>query len=69
MSYVVTAPLVGVNGSDGKVMYLFEGSPVPVGVSDADIERLEAGGLIEKVASDEPVKAAGRKAASNDGTA
>lgn len=68
MSYVVTAPLVGVNGSDGKVMYLFQGSPVPVGVSEADIARLEAGGLIENTA---PAKTAAKKpaGASSDGTA
>lgn len=69
MSYVVTAPLIGVNGADGKLKMLYQDTPVPLDVSDADIARLEAGGLIEKVASDEPVKAAGRKAASNDGTA
>ncbi|MCQ4148680.1 hypothetical protein [Rhodococcus qingshengii] len=45
-NYVVTAPLVGVNGADGKVKYLFKDSPVPLDVSAADIERLEEGGLI-----------------------
>ncbi|MCJ0906233.1 hypothetical protein [Rhodococcus sp. ARC_M6] len=69
MTYVVNAPLIGVNGADGKLKMLYAGAPVPIDVSQDDIERLADGGLIVEVASDEPVKAAGRKAASNDGTA
>lgn len=49
MSYVVVAPLVGVNGADGKLKYLFAGTPVPLDVSDTDVARLAAGGLIEKL--------------------
>ncbi|MDI9900253.1 hypothetical protein QM716_10340 [Rhodococcus sp. IEGM 1409] len=48
-NYVVVAPLVGVNGADGKLKYLFAGTPVPVDVSEADVARLAAGGLIEKI--------------------
>ena len=68
MSYVVTAPLVGVNGADGKLKYLYQGSVVPLDVSEADLERLEAGGLIK---SEAPAKAAAKKpvGASSDGTA
>lgn len=69
MSYVVTAPLVGVNGADGKLKYLYQGSVVPLDVSEADLERLEAGGLIK---NETPVKAAAAKkpaGASSDGTA
>lgn len=69
MSYVVTAPLVGVNGADGKLKYLFQGAVVPPDVSEADIERLAEGGLIENTA---PVKAAAVKkpaGATSDGTA
>lgn len=68
-NYVVTAPLVGVNGADGKLKYLFAGTPVPLDVSNEDIERLAEGGLIENTA---PVKAAATKkpaGASSDGTA
>jgi|GEM_PF-1610399 len=46
MSYLVTAPLVGVNGADGKLKYLFAGTVVPLDVSRADLDRLEEGGLI-----------------------
>lgn len=58
MSYVVVAPLVGVNGADGKLKYLFAGTPVPLDVSDADVARLAEGGLIEKVGTEtvEPEK-------------
>jgi len=58
MSYVVVAPLVGVNGADGKLKYLFAGTPVPLDVSDADVARLAAGGLIEKLETEtvEPEK-------------
>lgn len=68
MSYVVTAPLVGVNGADGKLKYLFQDTPVPLDVSDADVARLLEGGLIKDTS---PVKAAAKKpaGASSDGTA
>lgn len=69
MSYVVVAPLIGVNGADGKLKMLYAGAPVPVDVSAADIERLAEGGLIENTA---PVKAAAAKkpaGATSDGTA
>lgn len=46
MSYIVKAPLVGVNGADGKVKYLYCGTPVPSDVSKDDIERLVADGLV-----------------------
>jgi len=49
MSYVVVAPLVGVNGADGKLKYLYQDAVVPLDVSEADVARLAAGGLIEKV--------------------
>jgi hypothetical protein len=68
MSYVVVAPLIGVNGADGKLKMLYAGAPVPVDVSPADVERLAEGGLIENTA---PVKVAAKKpaGASSDGTA
>ncbi|MFE5790606.1 hypothetical protein [Rhodococcus erythropolis] len=72
MSYVVVAPLVGVNGADGKLKYLYQDAAVPLDVSEADVARLAAGGLIEEVASPEkaPVKATPKKpaGASSDGT-
>lgn len=68
MSYVVTAPLVGVNGADGKLKYLFQGAVVPLDVSDEDLARLADGGLIESTEPAAPVKAAAKKSAS-DGTA
>lgn len=63
MGYVVTAPLVGVNGEDGKLKMLYQGVPVPADVSDEDIERLAEGGLIKKVGGDEPTAAEKRAAA------
>ncbi|OZE77220.1 hypothetical protein CH305_18460 [Rhodococcus sp. 15-649-2-2] len=48
MGYVVTAPLVGVNGEDGKLKMLYKGALVPADVSAEDLERLEDGGLITK---------------------
>ena len=48
-NYVVVAPLVGVNGADDKLKYLYQGAVVPLDVSEADVARLAAGGLIEKV--------------------
>ena len=52
MGYVVTSALVAVNGSDGKIKYLYSGTPVPADVAKADLDRLEADGLIEKVAAE-----------------
>lgn len=84
MSYVVVAPLVGVNGADGKLKYLYQDAVVPLDVSEADVARLAAGGLIEKVETETvktetvepvvkvaPAKAAPKKpaGASSDGTA
>ncbi|MGJ5667793.1 hypothetical protein QLG13_07980 [Rhodococcus aetherivorans] len=64
MSHIVTAPLVGVNGVDGKVKYLYRGTPVPSDVAKDDIERLVADGLIEPAGADEPApKASTRKTA------
>lgn len=84
MSYVVVAPLVGVNGADGKLKYLYQDAVVPLDVSETDVARLAAGGLIEKLETETvepekvetvvkatPAKAAPRKpaGASSDGTA
>lgn len=64
MSHIVTAPLVGVNGVDGKVKYLYRGTPVPSDVSKDDIERLVADGLIESAGADDPApKSTTRKTA------
>lgn len=49
MSYKVVAPLIGVNGVDGKLLYLYGGADVPEkGVAQGDLDRLEAEGLIAK---------------------
>lgn len=71
MSYIVKAPLVGVNGADGKVKYLYIGTPVPSDVSAEDLERLEEGGLIVKDESTARPKVAAKKPAgdSSDGAA
>jgi len=49
MTHIVTAPLVGVNGKDGKVKYLYRGTPVPEDVAKEDIDRLVVDGLIESL--------------------
>lgn len=51
MGYIVTAALVAVNGTDGRIKYLYQGTPVPSDVEKADLDRLESDGLIEKVAA------------------
>ena len=48
MAYTVTAPLIGVEGVDGKLKYLYQGTPVPSDVAQKDLDRLEAEGLIVK---------------------
>lgn len=64
MGYIVIAPLVGANGQDGKIKYLYQNAAVPEDVSDADIERLLGDKLIAKVGgSDEPTAAEKRVAA------
>lgn len=51
MAHIVSSPLVAVNGADGKVKYLYRGTIVPSDVSEKDIKRLVADGLIEKVSA------------------
>jgi hypothetical protein len=53
MSYIVIAPLVGVNGQDGKVKYLYQNASVPDDVSAEDVARLVADKLIAEVGSSE----------------
>ena len=48
MGYIVKAALVGVNGVDGKLKYLYAGTAVPADVAKEDLDRLEEGGLIVK---------------------
>ena len=60
MSYIVKAALVGVNGVDGKLKYLYAGTPVPEDIAKADLDRLEEGGLIVKV-DEAPAKAPAKK--------
>lgn len=61
MSHIVTAPLVGVNGADGKVKYLYQGTEVPSDVSREDVDRLVADGLVAAVG--ETPKAATKRTA------
>ncbi|NIL77609.1 hypothetical protein [Rhodococcus sp. B10] len=66
MGHIVTAPLVGVNGSDGKIKYLYQGATVPSDISADAIKRLLGDGLIAKEGSDdsdEPTAAEKRTAA------
>ena len=65
MSYIVKAALVGVNGLDGKLKYLYAGTPVPEDVAKADLDRLEEGGLIVK--ADEAKKAPAKKPVGTSG--
>jgi len=51
MAHIVSSPLVAVNGVDGKVKYLYRNTIVPSDVSEKDITRLVADGLIEKVST------------------
>ncbi|MBX4168049.1 hypothetical protein K3M35_05130 [Rhodococcus sp. DMU2021] len=69
MSHIVTAPLVGVNGADGKLKYLYHGTVVPSDVSKEDIDRLVEDGLIKS--TEEAPRASSRKTAGSksDGTA
>lgn len=66
MSYIVTAPLIGANGSDGKIKYLYQGATVPADVSTDDVKRFLADGLVVRVGGsdpDEPTAAEKRAAA------
>ena len=48
MSYHVTAPLVVAKQPNGSDLYLYQGAPVPDGLADGEIKRLEEGDFIEK---------------------
>ncbi|MGF7124037.1 hypothetical protein [Rhodococcus sp. BE178] len=61
MSHIVTAPLVGVNGADGKVKYLYRGTIVPSDVTNDDVARLVADGLVAP--TEDTPKPTGRRAA------
>ena len=63
MSDKVIAPLVAVNGADGRVKYLYHGTTVPSDVSEDDLKRLRADGLVEKFAEPETESATGDGAA------
>lgn len=47
MGYRVTAPLVIAKQPNGSDLYLYQGAPVPEGLSDDEVKRLEEGGFIE----------------------
>lgn len=56
MGHTVTAPLVVAKGTDGKDVYLYSGSSVPV-LLDGEVERLSEAGFLAEVAP-EPVEPA-----------
>jgi hypothetical protein len=59
MSYHVTAPLVVAKQPNGSDLYLYQGAPVPDGLADGEIKRLEEGDFIEKDAAE--AKSASKK--------
>lgn len=71
-SYFVKAPLIQVTHLNGKIEQLMAPRAVPTDVSQEDLDRLEAGGLIVKVSAPE-VEAekprVGRPAKGNDSAA
>lgn len=52
MSYHVSAPLVVAKQPNGSDLYLYQGAPVPDGLADDEVKRLEEGGFIEKDAAE-----------------
>lgn len=57
MAHIVTAPLAVVTDSNGRSAYVYEGSPLPDGLRDEEVERLVELGLVSKV--DDPTPVAG----------
>jgi len=51
-SYTVVGALAIVKGTDGKVKYLYRGTPVPEGVSNEEVARLEELGLVSTDSTD-----------------
>lgn len=49
MAHIVTAPLVITNKPDGSHLYLYENAELPEYVSEAEVNRLVALGLVDKV--------------------
>lgn len=43
---IVLAPLVITKQEDGSDVYLYQGAPMPEGISDAEVKRLTAEGFI-----------------------
>lgn len=56
MVYIVTAPLVLVNDSEGRVHHIYEGSQLPKFASDDFISRMLADKLIVDVSSETSTK-------------
>jgi hypothetical protein len=49
MGYVVAVPLAIVRTSEGTLIHLYDGQPVPDNADPADLERLAAGGFLAEV--------------------
>jgi len=51
--FIVTSPLVIAKSADGD-RYLYQGAVVPDDISDDEVARLNEGGFLEELKSDEP---------------
>lgn len=63
-SYVVTGPLATPYREDGTRVYLYQGSPVPDGLREGEVERLVDLGLFGEADAEEKPAAAKKPAAS-----
>lgn len=57
VTFIVTAPLVVASDADGRHVYVYQGSPVPAGVTEAEIARLVEGSFVVDATPAEAAKA------------